>query len=331
MTVEHLENVAADEKDKNASLADRLLKKLKDVKFMKFLYFMMDFMAVLANLSRQMQSDQLLLTDVKSEINDCTLKLLTMKTVEGESESQFKSNFNEATNELTHGSGVVLLRNSQARSSCQQSTETDHNVDISDLKAGIIDKTVEYIDARFAAFDEEPLSLFRVFDCREWPTSREQLATFGNNEIRSITRIFKTVLEDTETEQAILSSWSSLKSRGKDLAEKARNSQDVLSFYVKMHQLNLSSLVAINRLVKLMLTISDSTAAVERGFSTLNRIKTPQRSQMSQECLRNHMIVSMNTPEVGVFNASKRVVQIWMDTGKGTRHVHGHKVQQTSQ
>ena len=43
------------------------------------------------------------------------------------------------------------------------------------------------------------------------------------------------------------------------------------------------SIEAILELVKLILTISVSTVEVNRGFSSLNRIKKSQQSTMSQE------------------------------------------------
>ena len=64
------------------------------------------------------------------------------------------------------------------------------------------------------------------------------------------------------------------------------------------------SIKTILELVKLILTIDVSTAEVERGFSSLNGIKTFQWSIMSQECLRSHLMINKLSPEVGVYDAS---------------------------
>ena len=81
-------------------------------------------------------------------------------------------------------------------------------------------------------------------------------------------------------------------------------------------------------LIRIMMTVSCSTATVERGFSALNRIKTAQRTQIFQAALTNHLMVSVNTPNVADFYGSiiDEPIHTWMNASKCTQHVHRHKI-----
>ncbi len=172
-------------------------------------------------------------------------------------------------------------------------------------------------------FSKPPLSYFKSFDLRDWPQDREQLASFGKDDISALVDHYMVIL--TEDEQtSIKAEWVALKSRISPRARNTRSGKDVLDVYTDILRIAPSNLDNIAILIKLMMTISVSTAVVERGFSALNRLKTSLRSTMSQECLRSHLMISINTPPVAEYNAADAAIQTWMDSGKGTRHVHGH-------
>lgn len=333
VTVEHLEHASTGVTagTNPSAIAAGLVKKLKNVNFVKFMYFMLDFMEVLSILSQTLQADNLLITDVKHELSAATLKLETLKTSPGNAEKKFTGNFNSETNILKHGNGNITLcktvtrgRGGHAAAEADAGDGQQEQANFSRLKSSVIDHTIHYIDKRFEAFDNPPLSLFSIFDCREWPTTRENLAVYGNDKIPDLVEHFKQLLTEDEA-NCMQMEWCALKGRVKERAKDAKTSQDVLNIYGHIIRLAPDNLVNIIILVNIMMTISVSTAIVERGFSALNRIKTPQRATMSQECLQSHLMISLNTADISDFTASEREVECWMDSGKGTRHLHGHK------
>ena len=82
--------------------------------------------------------------------------------------------------------------------------------------------------------------------------------------------------------------------------------------------------------IMLTLTVGPSTAACERGFSVLNRIKTNLRCSLGQDCLRQLLNISVHE-----FNSQKehmavikRAVNKWLCSGH--KHVDGHKLYDSS-
>ena len=69
------------------------------------------------------------------------------------------------------------------------------------------------------------------------------------------------------------------------------------------------------------------TACVERGFSTLNRIKTKHRSSMEEGSLTALMLISSNGQclEEWKREDAEESVRRWFSDTVGTRHIHGHR------
>lgn len=84
----------------------------------------------------------------------------------------------------------------------------------------------------------------------------------------------------------------------------------------------------IRDVVELMLVMSPSTAECERGFSSMNSIKTKLRNGMNQETLQSLMLISIHGPSVADFNPDPSI-EIWM-SGAGGKHFRGHKKQESS-
>ena len=77
--------------------------------------------------------------------------------------------------------------------------------------------------------------------------------------------------------------WKALKGQLFEQSKTVKSSNEVLEGLQMLLKTAPDSMEAILELVKLILTISVSTAEVERGFSSLNMIKTSQRSIMLKE------------------------------------------------
>ena len=78
-------------------------------------------------------------------------------------------------------------------------------------------------------------------------------------------------------------------------------------------------------LLEIMMTISSSTAACERGFSCMNNQKTTLRTTLAHSTLDDIMRICIDGPTLREFNA-ERHVKSWTSNAKGTRHIKGHEL-----
>ena len=85
-----------------------------------------------------------------------------------------------------------------------------------------------------------------------------------------------------------------------------------------------ASMVHFLPLVEIMLTISMSTAIVERLFSHMNNIKDSTRTLLGNTNLNNLLEVEVNGPSLEAFKAEEPILH-WLEICTGTRHVNGHK------
>ena len=76
-------------------------------------------------------------------------------------------------------------------------------------------------------------------------------------------------------------------------------------------------------LILIMLTISPTTAECERGFSSVNNIKTTARTSMKQEALSSLVRIKVDGPDLMEYNPTESIIN-WLNSGKGTRHIKGH-------
>uniref|UniRef100_A0AAZ1X1X8 C17orf113 probable zinc finger domain-containing protein n=1 Tax=Oreochromis aureus TaxID=47969 RepID=A0AAZ1X1X8_OREAU len=178
----------------------------------------------------------------------------------------------------------------------------------------IIDNTVKYMDNRFKNLHEKPLSCFKVFDPCTLPYPREELANYGDEEVDYLVTHFACLL-DAEEKEKIPQEWMDLKVW---LAERRGRKVDCL--YRALLSENPEHLSHILLLVKLMLTLSPSTAICERGFSCMNRVKTTHRTSLHPETLNDCMQLSINGETVESFCPDKSI-RFWMFSGKGSRHL----------
>ena len=77
-------------------------------------------------------------------------------------------------------------------------------------------------------------------------------------------------------------------------------------------------------LLEIMLTISMSTAIVERGFSHMNIIKGVTRTRLGSETLNDLMEIQINGPSLSDYEPESSIIH-WLDKCPGTRHLDGHK------
>ncbi len=283
-SVVHMENMAggSDIKSEDAAKAKGVVQEMKTEKFVRFLHFMLDYSAILSKCSTDFQHDNLNITRTNQLVESTTSRLLSLKTKPGEYQKTLDTKF------TVNEDGSICYCGTQLTKS-QRPARRGEGTDKDSLGAEIqkiIDNTVKYMDSRFKNLCEKPLSCFKVFDPSTLPCPREELANYGYEEVDYLVTHFASLLDEEEN---LLSE-------------------------------NPEHLSHIFLLVKLMLTLSPSTAICERGFSCMNWVKTTHRTSLQPETLNDCMQLSINGESVESFCPDK-AISFWMFSGKGSRHL----------
>lgn len=147
------------------------------------------------------------------------------------------------------------------------------------------------------------------------PQNQADLATYGNKEVRSLVDYFHHFFSD-DGKQRIIEQWPILRER---LArQKMHKTLDVFSNILMSPPDDVKDCLV---LIDLLVTLSQSTAKCERGFSTMNQLKNSMRTLMNQGTLTALMRVRSSNLNVANFCATS-AIQRWMSGAKTKRHVH---------
>ena len=267
----HLEE-ASHRRTEEGSRCLAYLRSLKSRKFIDGISFLLDVLGVLAEVSLSFQKDNLLVTDVVIKLTEASLKLTQMKIRKGEAYSEVQG----------------CISGTQYKKSGKTFELTGSPYDDSKLNA-FLDSTNQHIMQRFEHMRQPPFHEFEIFDCRNHPHSDVSLAAYGWDELGVLISFFSSVL--TEEEQtAIPHEWpafiASVKAR-----KRTKTAQEILSDLLASDQEGIRNLLI---LIRIMVTLSPSSASVERGFSQMKALKSAKRSRMQNSTLSalmriNHM------------------------------------------
>ncbi|KAK5933568.1 hypothetical protein CgunFtcFv8_014038 [Champsocephalus gunnari] len=162
----------------------------------------------------------------------------------------------------------------------------------------------KFLEKRFSFLKDTPFSDFHVLNPRNVPRSDAQLVTYGDVQVMNMVTHFESVLSEEEVTN-IPRQWPSLKAR-----LKYRQRQPPKEVISDLLTENHPDVKAVLVLVYIMVTLSPSSAAVERGFPLMNLIKTSRKSQMTNETRGSLMRVSHITTTVAEFDPEP-AIQKW--------------------
>ena len=80
-------------------------------------------------------------------------------------------------------------------------------------------------------------------------------------------------------------------------------------------------------LIKIMMTVSMSTAVVERGFSHMNLVKSSTCTLLGNDTMNNLLEIKLNGPSIKDFDPDPAIIH-WLDDGQRKRHIGGHKTKE---
>ena len=156
-----------------------------------------------------------------------------------------------------------------------------------------------------------------MLDFTDWPHSVIELADYGVDEIKGIMKHFKNHFPD-DIQDAIIEEWLPFK-----LKVVKRRTSEPLEVYCSLLLSKPVGFTNMLRIVELMMSLSLSTAKVERGFSEMNIEKNEKRTRMNQNTLQSLMIINTDGPKCDDFQPIESV-KMWLNSGPGSRHISGH-------
>jgi len=163
------------------------------------------------------------------------------------------------------------------------------NDDFSDDKNQIIELVCDELNTRFVKTEKEPVihSATEVLDFSNWPVSvePEELATFGNKSLNILIDHFHVNLERSGMDNDhVQEEWTDFKTYIK--RHGATCSFEKLFLLPELRDRFQNLLL----LFEILLSFPLSSAACERGFSAMKRIKSDWRSSLGPDMLRMQCI-----------------------------------------
>lgn len=150
-----------------------------------------------------------------------------------------------------------------------------------------------------------------VFDAMAWPSGME-LAGFGNDDILALARYFELSLPPGYSEEALLEEWLGLKAIAKNLP---------FSMLCRNALAQDCRFPLLSRLVAVVVCVPVSTSCCERGFSAMNRIRTDERTKLSNEVINTLMMAAVNGVAATEYNPQP-AIRHWYLTSSGRRFSH---------
>ncbi|XP_046525788.1 zinc finger protein 862 isoform X1 [Equus quagga] len=274
--------------------AKGMLKLMKSFHFVKFCHFLLDFLSIYRPLSEVCQKEIVLITEVNSTLGRAYVALETLRHQAGPKEEEFNASFKDGR---LHG--IFLDRMEMAEQRFQADRER------------MILTGIEYLQQRFDTDRPPQLKNMEVFDTMAWPSGIE-LASFGNDDILALARYFELSLPPGYSEEALLEEWLGLKAIAKNLP---------FSMLCKNALAQRYRFPLLSRLVAVVVCVPVSTSCCERGFSAMNRIRTDERTKLSNEVINMLMMTAVNGVAVTEYDPQP-AIQHWYLTSSGRRFSH---------
>ncbi|CAC5417109.1 unnamed protein product [Mytilus coruscus] len=217
------------------------------------------------------------------------------------------------------------LSNFLATADAQNSTYKDiqlSNVnldeDFTKQKQVIVDFIVAALDNRFEPMEKDPVlkAASLIFTFSEWPQDRNELATYGNEEMAFLLENFHEILERNGCNLDVIMDnnreWKDFKAYvGRHKATLA-----VENFFIYPDlKRRFEHLILVLELIP---SFPLSSAVCERGLSAMKRAKTDWRSSIKPEMLLMLLFITVEGPEINQFDTNS-VFNHWWSSGRQKR------------
>lgn len=276
--------------------ATNISKKLKDYPFLYMSFFMLDVFKTLSLLSLKVQKDTTTLSQFLESITVLHFSLIELKQTDGEELSKFTAEINGDMFRNNTLKNVNPAENYRAK------------------REEIINALIEAIDKRFAPMEKDPVlkAAGTLLEIDEYPRTREELALFGVEQLTLLMQHFAAILQNAGCDiPSVGDEFKAFK------AHVHAHKTTPIENYFQSEDLT-RRFENYLMLVEILLALPISSAACERGFSCMKRVKSDWRSSLTPSMLRMLMFIAIEGCPLEEFN-SIPVLDRWWRTGRAKR------------
>ncbi|XP_072528408.1 zinc finger protein 862 isoform X2 [Salminus brasiliensis] len=300
--VTHLKSISNQTQRADASaIALSLLQFLMDYQSVKLIYFLLDVIAVLSRLAFIFQGDYLLASQVDAKIEEAIQEIGQLVDSPGEYLQEFEENFRESFN------GVDLKNLRVAESKFQSIREK-----ICQRSQGILAQRIDQCSRSI-------VQACKVLDLTSWPHNREDLRTFGEEEILLLFDHLETIPSSgrelshdrIDVRGSLVGEWRDLKTDYYSM----NGFKEVMSHICRYKQ----RFPLLNQILQVVRVLPTSTACCDKGRGSLHKVRRNNRSRLTLEQMNDLLTLAVNGPPIANFDG-KRPLDSWFEEKSGNSY-----------
>ncbi|KAK3525689.1 hypothetical protein QTP70_005852 [Hemibagrus guttatus] len=284
-----------------AAIALSLLQFLMDYQSVKLIYFLLDIIAILSRLAFNFQGDYLLVSQVDAKIVEAIHEIGQLVDSPGEYLQEFEDNFRESFN------GVDLKNLRVAESKFQS------------IREKICQKTQGILAQRIDQHSHSVVQACKVLDLSLWPHSRDDLQTYGEEEILFIFDHLETIpLPSRELSHDRVDLRGSLIREWRDLKAdyfSMNGFKDLMSHICKYRQ----RFPFLNQILQLLRVLPTSTVCCDKGREALHKVRRNNHSRLTLDQMNDLLMLAVNGPPIANFDG-KRPLDSWFEEKSGNSY-----------
>ncbi|XP_053336797.1 zinc finger protein 862 isoform X2 [Clarias gariepinus] len=301
--VSHLKGISGQtQRADAAAIALSLLQFLMDYQSVKLIYFLLDIIAILSRLAFIFQGDYLLVSQVDAKIVEAIHEIGQLVDSPGEYLQEFEDNFRESFN------GVELKNLRVAESKFQS------------IREKICQKTQGILAQRIDQNSHSVVQACKVLDLSSWPHNREDLQTYGEEEIDLIFDHLETIplsgrellhTDRVDLRASLIREWRDLKADYFSM----NGFKEVMSHVCKYKQ----RFPLLNQILQLLKVLPTSTVCCDKGRESLHKVRRNNHSRLTLEQMNDLLTLAVNGPPIASFDG-KRPLDSWFEEKSGNSY-----------
>lgn len=300
--VTHLKSISSQTQRADASaIALSLLQFLMDYQSVKLIYFLLDVIAVLSRLAFIFQGDYLLVSQVDAKIEEAIQEIGQLIDSPGEYLQEFEENFRESFN------GVDLKNLRVAESKFQS------------IREKICQRSQAILAQRVDQHSRSVVQACKVLDLASWPHNKDDLRTYGEEEILLIFDHLETIPSSgrepshdrINVRGCLVGEWRDLKADYYSM----NGFKEVTSHICRYKQ----RFPLLNQVMQVVRVLPTSTACCDKGRESLRRVRRNNRSRITLEQMNDLLTLAVNGPPIANFDG-KRPLDSWFEEKSGNSY-----------
>ena len=287
------------------------IRKLRQHKFVCYMYLCIDVFTEISSLSLLFQKVDVTVSSAVLKLQATTNYLDAYKTRESEEIGQLATDVVvDDMGEAKYGDTTLLnpLTSEQLKNQ----------------KDSVLQKLNECIEERFHnVHSDRAYTSCQIFDHRNWPS--DDIAMYGTQEILHLYGRFAEILNESLLDiDKALSEWEEIKLLVQNPAKNFRGKHPLVVWKeISDDDTDRHDFDHILTIIHLTSTYPLSTAACERGFSTMKRVKSDWRASLASDTLNAIMIITDNIKKETLNDwQPTRAVTRWWSSGLKSRRAN---------